>query len=99
MRVEQAGVVLDLWAGSGQTLVVGDMNFTPDSEGYELVAASGLRDLLREAGNDGPTRPSDNPVTRIDYAFGSADLEVPRAEAPMSLASDHLPVLVEVQLP
>ncbi len=99
VRADQVGVVLELWAGSEASLVVGDMNFTPDSKGYALVAASGLRDLLREAGNDGPTRPSDNPATRIDYAFGSADLEVVRAEAPVSMASDHLPVLVEVRLP
>ncbi len=98
VRVEQARVVLELWGGSQRTLLVGDMNFTPESEGYELVAASGLRDLLLEAGNDGPTRPSDNPEKRIDYAFGSADLEILTAEAPVSLASDHLPVLVEVEL-
>ena len=99
VRVDQAGMVLDLWAADDHTLVVGDMNFTPDSAGYALVAASGLRDLVREAGNDGPTYPADKPFERIDYAFGSADLKVLTAEVPVSTASDHRPVLVEIELP
>ncbi len=98
VRADQAAEVLGVWGGVGATLLVGDMNFTPDSAGYALVAASGLRDLLREADNDGPTYPADTPDERIDYAFGTADLAVTTAESPVSTASDHRPVLVDLEV-
>jgi len=98
VRADQAGEVLGLWGGSAATLLVGDMNFIPDSAGYTLVAGSGFRDLLREAGNDGPTYPADEPDERIDYAFGTADLVVSTAESPVSTASDHRPVLVDLEV-
>ncbi len=62
------------------------------------MAGSGFRDLLREAGNDGPTYPADEPDERIDYAFGTADLVVSTAESPVSTASDHRPVLVDLEV-
>jgi endonuclease/exonuclease/phosphatase family metal-dependent hydrolase len=98
VRADQAGEVLGFWGGGGATLLVGDMNFVPDSAGYALVAASGLRDLLRETGNDGPTYPANAPFERIDYAFGTADLAVSIAESPVSTASDHRPVLIDLEV-
>lgn len=99
VRMGQLAVVLTLWDSSTQSLIVGDMNFTPDTTEYTSIVSSGLRDLLLEVGNDQGTWPSDDPTERIDYAFGTDDLHLLRADSPMSYASDHLPIIVEVQLP
>lgn len=98
-RLDQLDTVLGVWNGQGRTLIMGDFNAKPDSEEYAKLAATGLRDLVKEAGNDVHTYPASAPVKRIDYAFGSPDLQLIRAEVPASLASDHLPVLVEVAVP
>ena len=98
-RLNQIDRVLEVWGGDPSTLIIGDFNAEPDSAEYSRITDAGLRDLLLEAGNAGPTYPSDNLEERIDYAFASSDLEFVRAEAPMSLASDHLPVVVELKVP
>jgi endonuclease/exonuclease/phosphatase family metal-dependent hydrolase len=98
-RLDQIDTLLDIWGGDPQTLVLGDFNAEPDSMEYRRLIDAGLRDLLSESGNPSPTRPSDDPVTRIDYAFASPGLELERASTPKSLASDHLPILVELRIP
>ena len=98
-RLNQIDTVLDVWGGDPQTLIIGDFNAEPDSAEYSRITGAGLRDLLLEAGSTGPTYPSDDPDERIDYAFASSDLELVRANAPKSLASDHLPIIVELKVP
>ena len=98
-RLNQIDTVLEVWGGDPRTLIIGDFNAEPDSAEYSRIMDSGLRDLLLEAGSAGPTYPSDDPDERIDYAFASSDLEVVRADAPNSLASDHLPIVIELKVP
>jgi endonuclease/exonuclease/phosphatase family metal-dependent hydrolase len=45
------------------------------------------------------TWPSTGPVERIDYVFVTSTITVLSHTVPTSLASDHLPVVVELQLP
>jgi endonuclease/exonuclease/phosphatase family metal-dependent hydrolase len=45
------------------------------------------------------TWPSTGPVERIDYVFVSPTISVLSYAVPSSLASDHLPVVVQLQLP
>jgi endonuclease/exonuclease/phosphatase family metal-dependent hydrolase len=45
------------------------------------------------------TWPSTGPVERIDYVFVTSTITVLSHAVPTSLASDHLPVVVQLQLP
>ena len=98
-RLNQIDTVLEVWGGDPRTLIIGDFNAEPDSAEYSRITDAGLRDLLLEAGSAVPTYPSDDPEERIDYAFASSDLEVARADAPKSLASDHFPIVIELKVP
>ncbi|MFW9831781.1 MAG: endonuclease/exonuclease/phosphatase family protein [Candidatus Thorarchaeota archaeon] len=52
---------------------------------------------VSQAGNQ--TWPSWDPYERIDYVFVSSTITVISHTVPVSYASDHLPVVVELQLP
>ncbi|TDO49775.1 endonuclease/exonuclease/phosphatase family metal-dependent hydrolase [Kribbella sp. VKM Ac-2527] len=83
-------------------LLVGDLNEEPGGPVWDRLAVEGLVDLGVDAG---PTFHSDNPVKRIDGAHLSPELSgriipldsvdgVTRAD--LAVASDHLPMLVEL---
>lgn len=80
-------------------LLVGDLNETPDGPVWKRLADAGLVDLGADAG---PTFPASAPSRRIDGAHASAGL--PARLLPLTgvsaddlaVASDHLPLLVEV---
>ena len=80
-------------------MVVGDFNITDDSNPYATIAASFI-DVAVQYGNPQNTIPSDNPTKRIDYIFVSkADQWVVKeVQVIESNASDHLPVLVTLEL-
>lgn len=83
-------------AAGGPVIVCGDFNEDASGEGMRaLLAATGLRDA--DAERNRPTFLSDNPTTRIDFVLHSADLVVRNVEVIATLASDHLPVLVDFE--
>lgn len=96
------------WLGHPQCgrprLLLGDFNAWPGTSAYRR-----LRQQLRDAGEPsrlrGPrgTFPSRWPLLRLDHVFHDRDLVVRRAVIPRTsfirLASDHLPLLVEINLP
>ncbi|HWI63156.1 MAG TPA: endonuclease/exonuclease/phosphatase family protein, partial [Symbiobacteriaceae bacterium] len=99
-RMGQAEGILAFWRGQPHTAVAGDLNQTPDGPPIRCLTDGGLADLAAAAGLGGkPTFSSRRPSRRIDYLFGSADLQVTHAGVPESAASDHLPVVVAVRLP
>jgi len=106
-RLAQAAALLGPeWLGHAECaaprLLCGDFNAWPLSPAYRR-----LREALPEA-QDGrgralPTFPSRWPLLRIDHVFHSPDLAVREVRVPRTpltrLASDHLPLIVEVTLP
>ncbi len=80
-------------------IVAGDFNITDDSNPYATIVASFI-DVAVQHGNPKNTIPSDNPTKRIDYIFVSkADQWVVKeVQVIESDASDHLPVLVTLEL-
>ncbi len=80
-------------------IVAGDFNFTPDSDAYEAIAQK-MDDAAALFGNPQRTYSSTDPRIRLDYVFisRSSKWKVKAVEVIPSEASDHLPVLVTLQL-
>jgi len=96
VRAAQVAEMLSyLDAFGGPTLVFGDLNATPDAP--ELRPLLGrLRDALPDSA--APTFPADAPTKRIDYVLTSRHFRVRSARVPDVRASDHRPVVAEVEL-
>ncbi|TCO49161.1 endonuclease/exonuclease/phosphatase family metal-dependent hydrolase [Kribbella antiqua] len=98
-RLEQAQKVVSLLGTSTTpTLLVGDLNARPDAPEIKTLTAL-LNDTWPEVGvGPGYTIEADNPTARIDYLLHSSQLEPTAASVPLSLASDHLPVVASYNL-
>jgi len=82
----------------GEALVIaGDFNCTPFSPAYKALKRRGMRSATRFA----RTWPSPAPVVPIDHIFFRGRLDVVSSgawtEGPARRASDHLPVVAELQ--
>jgi endonuclease/exonuclease/phosphatase (EEP) superfamily protein YafD len=74
-------------------MLVGDLNARPDAPEIKTMTAV-LDDTWAEVGvGPGYTSGAENPTARIDYLLHSAQLRPTKASVPVSLASDHLPVV------
>lgn len=89
VRASQVVRVLEDWGKAPRTIVLGDLNATPDSVAIRTLTNAGFVD----ASPGGPlTYPASAPEERIDYIFATPDLTVKEVETRQTLASDHLPV-------
>ena len=99
-RLEQVTELLALWGGEGRTVILGDLNAVPDTPEIAALYAAGLVDVLLATGQgDAYTfwDPIPTPGRRIDFIFLSPDMTVVNAWTPQTRASDHLPVVAEIQ--
>jgi endonuclease/exonuclease/phosphatase family metal-dependent hydrolase len=83
-------------------IVCGDFNATPRSPAYRMLAGT-LRDAQKLAGDPKVrTWPSVLPFVRYDHVFVGHGVQARRVEVPRTrrttVASDHLPVLMEFQI-
>lgn len=82
--------------------IMGDLNWksepgtAEEAALCELLARFGFHDLA--AHSSAPTFPADNPDRRIDYILCNQPLPVLSAEVLRTLSSDHLPLVVTVEL-
>lgn len=91
VRRTQVGEIVSI-IGGRPCLLAGDFNAPPDTP--ELAPLwDGLSDSLQHGGL---TWPADSPTKRFDYVLVPAGTEVERAWVPGTLASDHLPVVVDM---
>jgi endonuclease/exonuclease/phosphatase family metal-dependent hydrolase len=85
----------------GLLIIAGDFNDEPVGDAYKLMLTK-FDDawLQSKAKGVGFTFPADKPVKRIDYIFcrTSDRLKVKKTWVVESLASDHLPVMAEVEI-
>lgn len=98
-RLEQAHKVVELLGTSKvPTVLVGDLNATPDAPEIKTLTAV-LNDTWTEVGvGPGYTIEADNPTKRIDFQLHSAGLTPRSAAVPVTPASDHLPVVATFTL-
>ena len=82
------------------TILAGDFNFTPDSKPYRAMITAGWVDTAAAFGDPKPTIPANKPTKRIDYVFvrpASAWRVIDVKVLDEPVASDHAPVLVELE--
>ncbi|MFB6721499.1 endonuclease/exonuclease/phosphatase family protein [Kribbella sp. NPDC056345] len=98
-RLEQAQKVVELLGASEQaTMLVGDLNARPNTPEMKILTDV-LADTWVEVGvGPGYTIEASNPTARIDYLLHSPQLVPLKAAVPVSLASDHLPVVASFTL-
>jgi len=95
-RWEQMQELVRLLGSRRNTLLMGDFNETRTEHGFALLRSHWV-DCLEEAGSTPPTYPADHPVIAIDHVLRSRDLPPARSAAALpTLASDHLPIVVEL---
>jgi len=100
-RVFETEQVLKFLEGvSGPIIFVADMNDEPTGEAYKLILSK-FDDawIQSKAKGDGFSYPADEPKKRIDYVFyGKDEFKSKRAKVVETLASDHVPVVAELEL-
>ena len=79
------------------TLLFGDLNAPPDAPEIQLLLER-LHDAWPASAGPGLTDPADEPRKRIDYVLVSKHFRVRSASVPVTLASDHRPVIVDLVL-
>ena len=98
-RLFETKQLLDALKGVTTPLVIaGDFNDEPRGSSYKLMLKQ-FNDAWPQGAADGLTYPADKPVKRIDYIFlRGGNLRVRRAWIPQTLASDHLPLVADLEL-
>ena len=98
LRTVVEGDGLPMPPPSRPTILLGDMNAGPDSPEMRLLATV-LVDAWAAVGiGPGRTFPAGRPIARIDHVLVSADLRPLTADVPDTRASDHRPVVVDVEV-
>ena len=97
IRLLQVPVLLDFWDGRQSSILLGDLNAESGAPEITLLEEAGLIDSWRESGSGpGLTWNARDPSKRIDWVWHSTDLIGNQVEVLQTLASDHLPVMVQI---
>jgi endonuclease/exonuclease/phosphatase family metal-dependent hydrolase len=85
--------------GSERTIFSGDLNAPPEASEMQPLYQGAWLDALETGGLDDAFTFWSDRRQRIDYVFFTPDLQLARAAVVQTRASDHLPVVVDFQLP
>jgi len=97
VRMEQVRGLLNEVGSTTPAVIACDCNAKPDAPELKLITDSGFGDLGLQSGGPDNTFPSDAPVERIDYLFGTGVIASQGRVVP-STASDHRAVTVTITL-
>jgi endonuclease/exonuclease/phosphatase family metal-dependent hydrolase len=99
-RVFETQQLLDfLKDQTGPLIVVGDFNEEPNGEACKLMSGTFTDSWLSsKAKGAGLSYPADNPAKRIDYIFYRFGLRAKRAWTVDTQASDHVPVVADLEV-
>ena len=84
----------------GPLIVVADLNDEPTGAAYKLMS-NRFDDawVVSKAKGDGFSYPADKPIKRIDHIFYRSDtMKAKKAWVVPTLASDHVPVVAEIEM-
>jgi acetylornithine deacetylase/succinyl-diaminopimelate desuccinylase-like protein/endonuclease/exonuclease/phosphatase family metal-dependent hydrolase len=83
----------------GPLIVVADLNDVPTGSAYQMMRTK-FDDawVVSRAKGDGFSYPADKPAKRIDHVFSGRGVRAKKAWVVESLASDHVPVVAELEL-
>jgi len=101
VRYEQVEELLLTYENEPYTILLGDMNNTPDSEEMQMIYDKGYIDTLMLYGlSETPTfwAGLDGDAERLDYIFTTSDISTSNSMIIQSRASDHKPVIAVLQL-
>lgn len=99
IRAIQSSEILSTWNNAPATVIMGDLNALPDSQAIQLMRDAGLVDVTLELGEQPVyTYSSAAPDHQIDYIFVTTDLGYSDFVIPATTASDHLPLVVTIEL-
>ncbi len=97
IRQQQVPVILETWNNAEMTVITGDMNAEPDSPEIRMLREADLVDVMSGIiPPEGYTFHSADLYQRIDYIWITLDLKSRNAKVIQSTASDHLPVIVQI---
>jgi endonuclease/exonuclease/phosphatase family metal-dependent hydrolase len=83
----------------GPLIVVADLNDVPSGSAYQLMRTVFDDAWIATRGNDdGFSYPADKPAKRIDHIFYRKGARAKKAWVVESLASDHIPVVAEIEV-
>ncbi len=77
-------------------ILMGDFNIEPDNELLVPIKAR-MKDTMDYMTGGTKTFPSNDPKIKIDYIFVSQDVEIKSARVLQKIASDHLPIIAEIE--
>lgn len=94
-RASQIARIVEILSGCEVPLLLaGDFNEPADGPTHAALAAAGFISLAPHA----PTFPSTGPDRQIDFVYGSSQWRAVGGRVLPSLASDHCPVVVDLEL-
>ena len=91
------GLLAEVDRYNGPSVVGGDLNAHPH-QAAAMSLSERLHDVWEPSIGAGYTYPAGAPSARIDYVFVTGQITVRDADVVQSEASDHLPVLTELEL-
>ena len=98
IREKQVQELLKQWDGLERTAIMGDFNAEKGSDEIGMMYSAGLIDSQLKSGKgDELTYAHKEPLQRIDYIWVTPDIEISDLKVPYSTASDHLPVVVDIE--
>jgi len=104
-RLRQSRGLIEFMAGKpGPKIIGGDLNLMPDTESVGMFAKNGYRDLIADFKI--PTTRNrlvwdkypDSKQYYSDYVFVSPEVKVKEFSVPQNEISDHLPLIVDIQI-
>lgn len=102
-QISELHRALDEFAPGVPAIVAGDINATPVAPAWQALAARGVDAFAVAGSGEGFTSNVTALTRRIDGVFPSTGITVRAAQvidtADVRIASDHLPVLAELELP